>query len=236
MAAAPLSGIYEIVNLVNGKRYVGSAVNLMLRWRQHRGALRGNNHGNRHLQSSWGKHGEPAFAFAVIETCDPSDLLTREQATIDRLCPEFNICPTAGSTLGRRHSKQTRDKIAAKRAGTKMPPRSAEHRAKMSAIHRGRKKPDHVMAALQLGRSRQEFTEERRTRVSEALRASYDNGERSKERPPEYREKIAATLRERAKSPEVKEQLRKQAAEAWAQKSQAERDEHMKMVRAARSK
>ena len=35
VADAEASGIYQIRNLVNGKRYVGSAVNLRARWRQH---------------------------------------------------------------------------------------------------------------------------------------------------------------------------------------------------------
>lgn len=30
------SGIYEITNLINGKRYVGSAVNMYRRWYAHR--------------------------------------------------------------------------------------------------------------------------------------------------------------------------------------------------------
>lgn len=149
------------------------------------------------MQSSWKKHGEDAFAFAILELCEPADLVEREQVAIDRLSPELNICPTAGSTLGRRHSEETRRKIAAKKVGLKLPPRSAEYLAKLSARHKGKTIAPEHMAAFQEGRRQQVFDETRRLRISEDLKASYADGRRSRDRPPEYREKIAATLRGR---------------------------------------
>ena len=202
MADPADSGIYEIVNLVNGKRYVGSAVDMAHRWREHRWSLNGNRHSNRHLQASWAKHGDGAFAFNILETCGPADLIAREQVAIDLLRPEFNICPRAGSTLGRRHTSETKAKIAVQRKGRKLPPRSPEHRAKLAAAMKGRPKPADQMAALQAGRREQEFTEERRARVSTSLKAAYVEGRKSRTRPPEYREKIAASLRGRKASPE----------------------------------
>ena len=40
------SGIYQIRNLVNGKIYVGSAVNLRARMQSHFGELKNNKHNN----------------------------------------------------------------------------------------------------------------------------------------------------------------------------------------------
>lgn len=229
------SGIYEIVNLVNGKRYVGSAVDLAQRWREHRWGLKGRRHGNRHLQASWEKYGEAAFSFVVIELCEPAALIEREQAAIDRLQPEYNICPTAGSTLGRPHTAEARAKIAAKKAGLKLPPRTDEYRAKIGAAHRGKPKSPEHMAALQAGRLRQTFDEDRRQRVSESLKAAYAEGRKPRGRSPEYRQKIAETLRKRALHPEFRERMRKQAADAWAAKTDQERRARTEMMRAARS-
>lgn len=67
----------------------------------------------------------------------------------------------------------------------------------MSAALTGREKPPEVMAALQAGRSKRVYTEEQRARISQSIRAAYENGTRSRERSPEYREKIAASLRGR---------------------------------------
>lgn len=188
------SGIYVIFNLHNGKRYIGSAKNIGKRWRDHRWALNANRHVNRHLQGSWAKHGAEAFAFSVIERCAVDMLIQREQAAIDRLKPELNICVTAGSTLGMRLTDETKRKIAEAARGRKTPPRSATHRAKLSAALRGKAKTAEHMVALQEGRSRQVFDQNRRLRVSEAVKRAYAEGRHSTERSPEHRAKIAATL------------------------------------------
>ena len=54
----PNTGIYAIENLLNGKIYVGSSMNLNRRKAQHLYALRNNCHHNSHLQSAFNKHGE----------------------------------------------------------------------------------------------------------------------------------------------------------------------------------
>lgn len=108
------SGIYEIVNLVNGKRYVGSAVDLRRRKTDHFKNLRGGRHCNRHLQSSWHKHGESRFRFQVLFRCEPCDLIAHEQRLLDSLRPEYNICRTAGSCLGVKRSPESIAKRVAK--------------------------------------------------------------------------------------------------------------------------
>lgn len=74
-------GIYKIVNTVNNKFYVGSAVNLAKRKTRHWAELRHQKHNNRHLQAAWNKYGEEVFQFVVI----------KELATKDELYPEENI-------------------------------------------------------------------------------------------------------------------------------------------------
>lgn len=106
-AALARPGIYQIVCAINGKRYIGSAVNLQHRWITHRRELRMGIHGNSYLQKSWDKHGEHAFQFHVLEFVEVSDLLRVEQQWLDAAQTTdaaigFNICPTAGSNLGRK--------------------------------------------------------------------------------------------------------------------------------------
>lgn len=194
MADPADSGIYEIVNLVNGKRYIGSAKFLRKRRGQHWTRLRGGWHNNRHLQNSWNKHGGENFEFRVLLRCLVDDLLFFEQRAIDAFSPSLNICPTAGSTLGRRHSPATRAKIGARKAGLKMPPRSAEHRAAISRALLGKMPGPEKMEKLQAGRRAFVRTADQCQGVSEALRAAYAQGRHRRDRPPEYREKIAMTL------------------------------------------
>ena len=43
-------GIYEIVNKVNEKRYIGQSVDVYKRWRGHKNKLNSNSHRNSYLQ------------------------------------------------------------------------------------------------------------------------------------------------------------------------------------------
>ena len=137
------SGIYEIVNTTNGKRYVGSAVDIKGRFRHHRHHLRKGNHRNIHLQRAWNKYGESAFGFDVLEYWEPEFLVSFEQWWMNMLRPEYNIAPVAGSPmLGRIHTRATKAKMSragtgnARNLGNK---HSEETRAKMSAAAKGRK-------------------------------------------------------------------------------------------------
>lgn len=76
-------GIYEIVHIASGKRYIGHSKQIEFRWWQHRGNLDQGLHVNVHLQRAWLRYGCDAFLFRVVETCSESMLLEREQAYIN---------------------------------------------------------------------------------------------------------------------------------------------------------
>lgn len=60
-------GIYKIINLKNGKVYIGSTQNFKQRAYDHNKHLKNNTHYNKHLQASFNKYGEDVFVFEVIE-------------------------------------------------------------------------------------------------------------------------------------------------------------------------
>lgn len=152
------SGIYIIVCLVSGNRYVGSAVNIAKRWDAHRNDLIARRHGNRHLQRAWDKYGAESFAFHVLEEVnDSADLIGCEQIWIDELKPEYNMAPTAGSMLGFLHSEATKLRISEAKSGKSL---TAEHRRKISEALQGITFPERQGVPL---------TEEHRRKVSEAL-------------------------------------------------------------------
>ncbi len=62
-----ISGIYKIINKIDGKYYIGSSVDIFTRWRKHREALKRNQHRNRYLQRAWNKYGINSFEFIIIE-------------------------------------------------------------------------------------------------------------------------------------------------------------------------
>lgn len=115
-----ISGIYEIVNQVNGKIYIGSSIDIERRRNDHFNTLRNNRHKNKHLQSSYNKHGEEAFIHSVIQDGIPREkLIEFEQYYMD-LCdcynPKigYNLSPTAGNSLGVKHTDETKKKISIK--------------------------------------------------------------------------------------------------------------------------
>ena len=65
------SGIYEIVNVVNGHRYIGQSSNIPRRWNNHLSCLSRGKSKNPHLQRSWNKYGRDAFSFSVLGECIP---------------------------------------------------------------------------------------------------------------------------------------------------------------------
>ena len=207
------TGIYEIVNLTNGKRYVGSAVNFKRRWYMHRWELRRGEHRNTHLQATWDKHGEDKFGFRPLLACDRHNLVMYEQIAIDALRPEYNICKVAASTIGFRFSEESRAKLSHRARAENLSPETRarmsasqakrthppETRAKISAIVRGRKESDETRArksASLLGHS-----------VSEETRAKLRAARLGQRHSPESKAKIAAASTGRKHTPEAKAKI-----------------------------
>lgn len=85
------AGIYCIVNVCNQKKYIGSSKNLYRRLMSHRSALRKGIHENKKLQNSWNKHGEDNFQYYILEYCQESNLISKEQYYINHIKPWYNI-------------------------------------------------------------------------------------------------------------------------------------------------
>ena len=205
----PVSGIYLIENQINKKFYIGSAVNIFKRTHEHIRALRKGCHHNNYLQRAWNKYSENSFFFKTILYCDRKDLILFEQRTIDIFKLKhtlYNLSPTAGSTLGRNHTEETKLKIGDKSRGrnigrkhtkeeiTKMSIankgkntgkcHSEESRQKISKVHKGRR-----------------FSEEHKAKISASL-CGHDVSEETREKLrianigkivlPETRAKISA--------------------------------------------
>lgn len=100
-----MSGIYVIRNIINNKIYIGSSVNITKRWNTHKRSLRNNTHHSIILQRAYNKYGIDNFSYEIIENINNKDILiSREQIWLDFFKPEYNICITAGSNLGRKFS------------------------------------------------------------------------------------------------------------------------------------
>ena len=138
-----LTGVYAITCKANGKKYIGSVqTSFNTRSSTHRSRLRsgksrGKNHHCIHLQNAWNLYGEDAFEFSIVEICDPSQCVPREQRIIDELWDSgilFNSKRDAGK--GGSPTAETRARIS--EAGRRRAPPSPETRALLSSIAKNR--------------------------------------------------------------------------------------------------
>lgn len=132
------TGIYKILCIENNKLYIGSASSInnspkkngfYRRWHEHIYKLNANKHANRHLQSSWNKHGEDAFLFEIIELCNPQECEERELYYINK----FDVC---------NHEKGFN---MIKQSNFKNNYFSPEHRNKIKNALTGKKRPQNVV-------------------------------------------------------------------------------------------
>lgn len=181
------SGVYEILNTANGKRYIGSSKGIDFRWCIHHTELRRNKHHSRHLQAAWNKYGETTFQFNVLLLSSPANNTLYEQLAFAVFCPEYNVCKVAGSPLGVKHSDETRAKVSAAgkgrivsaetrrkasdaQKGKKRKPLSAEHRAKIGASGKGRILSAETRAKIGVANAKHSPSPEVRARISAALK------------------------------------------------------------------
>ena len=157
-------GIYKIINVINNKFYVGSAVDLKRRKTRHFSELRTGRHNNRRLQAAWVKYGEQAFVFVIVEElAAEADLLAAENVWlkehvgkeycynigVDATAPMLGVSGEASPTwgrkrtaeelaaqnwVGRKHSTAAKELIRQHLVGK---PKSAAVRAKISATLSG---------------------------------------------------------------------------------------------------
>lgn len=105
-------GIYEFFNLENGKRYVGSSVNIYNRLHEHIHNLKNNKAHNKHFQSSWNKYGEDSFIYNILEFCEETNRFEREQYYIDIIHPEYNLTYNVIANIGHSPSEECKQKIS----------------------------------------------------------------------------------------------------------------------------
>lgn len=109
-----VTGIYCILNIVNGNCYIGSSKNIYYRLRGHLSKLRLKKHHCIHLQNSFNKRGEDSFYSFVLEDCLDIELLSKEQEWITILKPEYNKVLINLQRPSLSYSKETKLKISEK--------------------------------------------------------------------------------------------------------------------------
>jgi group I intron endonuclease len=91
------AGIYMWTNKLNGKKYVGSSVDLRRRLLEYYNVKRILNEKSMPINKSLLKHGYQSFSLTILEFCDRDSLVSREKHFFEVYSPEYNILKTPGS-------------------------------------------------------------------------------------------------------------------------------------------
>jgi group I intron endonuclease len=140
-----VSAVYRIVNRGTGVCYVGQSQNVNKRLKEHMRMLRGNTHGNIHLQRAFNRYGAEAFSAEIEVVCeDTSDLDAIEEAFLsgeahfDTPCI-YNIAAFAKAPMrGKHHNQAVRTRISEGRRRTKFDYQSSAYRKTLSEAQRER--------------------------------------------------------------------------------------------------
>lgn len=151
------SGIYCWINMLNGKYYIGSAVDLGNRFNDYFQDSYYKSRSNTLIVRSILKYGIGNFALVILDFVDKDDLLSREDHFIQTLNPEYNILQNAGNSLGYNHTPESIEKITQSALGRT---HSVEVRKAMSESRMGANNP-------MFGKN---VSEETRVKLSEAAK------------------------------------------------------------------
>lgn len=208
-----MQAVYCIENTINCKLYIGSAVNIKERWKIHKVRLNNNKHHSPHLQAAWNKYGSGCFVFKVLEVVpDKHDLIKREQWWMDifeTYKPEYgyNVCHTAGSTLGKKLSEEHKQKLIEANKSRKW---SEETRRKMSEAHKGKKLSEETLQKLR----NKKLSEEHKQRLIEA--------HKGKKCSEETRRKISESNKLVWQNEEYRKKMREIMTPIWQSKERSQ--------------
>jgi group I intron endonuclease len=184
------TGIYQIKNIANNHCYIGSAVNFKDRWKRHKSHLIAGDHHSRYLQNAYNKYGIEILEFEILANCEKENLIYFEQKLINLLKPKYNICKIAGSSLGYKHTKKSREKMSESHLGVKLPEKTRrkmsiakfntteETRKKMSIAAIGRIINNETRLKISISNSGKERSEEFKKNFSLSQKGEGNNATR----------------------------------------------------------
>jgi group I intron endonuclease len=119
-----MGAIYQILNILNGHSYIGSAINFQRRIRQHKHLLRHNKHHSSYLQNAWNKYSEKFFEFKILTNIDnPLDLISKELYYFNLLKPVYNMSLIHPTRLGAKLTIEQRKRLSDAHKGIPNPNR-----------------------------------------------------------------------------------------------------------------
>lgn len=104
------SGVYCIINKINGHTYVGSSINLASRMRNYLNNtfLKSKQNVNMPIVKALLKYDQSNFSLLILEYAKPETLMARETFYITHVIPYYNVLNQGYSSLGYKHTEETK--------------------------------------------------------------------------------------------------------------------------------
>ena len=106
------SGIYMLTNKLTNDIYIGQSVDISKRFRNYFNLNYIKSKGSFIISRALIKYGYSNFSVTILEYCDKSDLIIREQYYFNKLNSQYNILKIPGSYRDFKHSEETKTKIS----------------------------------------------------------------------------------------------------------------------------
>jgi group I intron endonuclease len=157
---ASMYTIYNIVNRLNGKFYIGSTENLRRRISRHLLLLRKGTHHSRYLQNAWNKYGEDNFEFIPVLIVSSSQVYHIENQLIKSMRPDYNVMVDVFSHIGIKRSLETCQRISKSLTGKSL---SEEHKNNVRKANLGKKQSTVTIAKRMIGKYKKVAAYDKRT-------------------------------------------------------------------------
>lgn len=104
------SGVYFLINKVNGHGYVGSSINLASRMKNYlnNAFLKSKQNVNMPIVKALLKYNQSNFSLLILEYVKPESLTVRETFYITHIMPYYNVLKQGYSSLGYKHTEETK--------------------------------------------------------------------------------------------------------------------------------
>ena len=108
------SGVYCLINKINGHSYVGSSINLASRMKNYLNTtfLKSRQNVNMPIVKALLKYGQSNFTLLMLEHVEPKFLIIRETYFITSVMPYYNVLKQGYSSLGYKHTKETKELLS----------------------------------------------------------------------------------------------------------------------------